>query len=206
LSALVILKVIDISLPLSPDTPVFPGDPPVGIETMSLLSAGDTFRLTRISMSAHAGTHIDTPSHLFVDGGEIENIRLEDLIGPVYVIEFDGPRPLDESACKRMDIPSNFSRILIKNKRPNAWMDETAAEWFSVSGAKLLGWDGLSVDPPESEKLPAHRALLARGVHLVENLDLSQVTPGKYFLACLPLKLMGSDASPVRAVLLEDFV
>ena len=85
-------------------------------------------------------------------------------------------------------------------------MDQTAARWFSERGIKLLGWEGLSVDRLDSEDLPAHRTLLENGIHLVENLDLSQVDPGPYFIACLPLKLIGSDASPVRAVLIEDFV
>ena len=84
-------------------------------------------------------------------------------------------------------------------------MGGSAAEWIASHGIILVGWDGPSVDPVDSEELPAHRILLESGVHLVENLNLSQVEPGTYFLACLPLRLIGSDASPVRAVLIEDF-
>lgn len=199
------MKVIDISIPLSPATPVFPGDPPVEIETVSSIQQGHPFRLTRISMSAHSGTHIDTPSHLFLDGGQTEDINLDDLIGPVHVVEFNGGQPAKESDCRHADIPLDSSRVLIKNKNSDCWMDESAARWIVERGFVLVGWDGPSVDPMDSPELPAHRILLESGIHLVENLNLSQVKPGTYFLVCLPMKLIGSDASPVRAVLFEGF-
>jgi len=199
------LKVIDISIPLSPATPVFPGDPPVEIETVSSIDQGDSFRLTKIAMSSHAGTHIDTPSHLLCGGGQTEDIRLDDLIGPVYVVEFNSGQPLNESDCRQAGIPSDASRVLFKHENPNCSMDWSAAEWIAAHGIILVGWDGPSIDPTDSEELPAHRILLESGVHLVENLNLSQVAPGNYFLVCLPLKLIGSDASPVRAVLIEEF-
>ena len=200
------MKVIDISIPLSPSTLLFPGDPTVEIESVSSFDQGDAYRITRITMSAHAGTHIDTPSHIFPDGRQTEDIRLEDLVGPVFVVGFDGKQVLAASDCSRANIPLDATRVLIKNETKDAWMDQTTARWFSERGIKLLGWEGLSIDRLDSEDLPAHRTLLENGIHLVENLDLSQVDPGHYFIVCLPLKLIGSDASPVRAVLIEDFV
>ena len=199
------MKVIDISIPLSSATPVFPGDAPVEIETVMSLDRGDTFRLTKITMSAHAGTHIDTPSHLIRDGEQTEDIILDDLIGPVRVVEVGGGQPLNASDCRHADIPHDANRVLFKNKNSDAYMDRSAAEWIAAQGIILVGWDGLSVDPLDSDELPAHHILLGSGVHLVENLNLSQVEPGTYFLACLPLKLVGSDAAPVRAVLIEEY-
>jgi arylformamidase len=199
------LKIIDISIPLSPATPVFPGDPPVEIETVSSIECGHDFRLTKVSMSTHSGTHIDTPSHLFSNGAQTEDINLNDLVGPVHVIEFDSSRPITALDCSRLDFPISTSRVLIKNKTPDGWIDRGAAVWIADRGFRLLGWEGPSVDKVDDEKLPTHRILLERGIQLVENLDLSQVSPGPYFLVCLPLKLIGSDASPARAVLIEDF-
>ena len=173
---------------------------------MSCFDQGDAYRITRITMSTHAGTHIDTPSHIFPDGRQTEDIRLEDLVGPVFVVGFDGKQVLAASDCSRANIPLDATRVLIKNETKDAWMDQTTARWFSERGIKLLGWEGLSIDRLDSEDLPTHRTLLENGIHLVENLDLSQVDPGHYFIVCLPLKLIGSDASPVRAVLIEDFV
>ena len=53
----------------------------------------------------------------------------------------------------------------------------------------------------DSKTLEAHHLLARAGVRWIENLELSHVTPGRYELIALPLKLIGGDAAPVRAVL-----
>lgn len=199
------LKIIDISIPLSSETKVFPDDSPVEIETISHLGHGDSIRLDSISMNTHAGTHIDTPAHLFSDGRGTESIDMDELIGGVYVLELNSSEPLTESGCMYLDIPTGTKRVIVKNKAPNDWMDETAALWFVNRGINFIGWNGFSVDAIDNRNLPSHRVLLKHGVHLVENLNLTKVETGTYFLVCLPLKLIGSDAAPVRAVLFKDF-
>jgi arylformamidase len=71
-------------------------------------------------------------------------------------------------------------------------------------GIKLLGIDVPSVDTIESKDLPNHHALARCGIHILESLDLSGVEPGLYQLSALPLRLVGADAAPVRAVLWRD--
>jgi arylformamidase len=68
---------------------------------------------------------------------------------------------------------------------------------------KLVGIDYLSISPYKKSR-PTHEVLLGAGVVIVEGLDLSGVSAGKYTLCCLPLKLKGADGAPARAVLIEN--
>jgi arylformamidase len=77
-------------------------------------------------------------------------------------------------------------------------LDEEAAEYMVERGARLLGIDYLSIGDAA-----AHRVLLSAGVVCVEGLDLRGIEPGSYELVCLPLKLVGSDGAPARAVLIR---
>jgi arylformamidase len=82
------------------------------------------------------------------------------------------------------------------------------ADWLADRGVVLVGLDSDSMDAFDSKELPSHRRLAARGVAILEGIDLSAVEPGVYDLVALPLRLVGADASPVRAVLVtrEDHV
>jgi arylformamidase len=68
-------------------------------------------------------------------------------------------------------------------------------------GVRLIGVDTPSVDPFESKELPAHKTFLAHDMAILEGLVLGGVPEGEYELIALPLRLVGFDASPVRAVL-----
>lgn len=52
---------------------------------------------------------------------------------------------------------------------------------------------------------PTHKKLFANGVIVIEGLRLREVEQGEYFMVAAPLKLVGTDASPVRVLLLESY-
>ena len=85
-----------------------------------------------------------------------------------------------------------------------ASLSPLAALRLADQGAMLVGTDAASIDPEDAEDLPAHRALLERGVALLEDLDLDGVPEGEYQLVALPLRFEALDASPVRAILIKD--
>jgi arylformamidase len=112
-------------------------------------------------------------------------------------------------------IPLRTKRLLIKTSNSKFWargetefhtdyvgLGPDAAEWLVQRKIELVGVDYLSV-APWKESRPTHQILLSAGVVVVEGLDLSGVTPGSYELICLPLKLVGSDGAPARAVLMK---
>lgn len=173
------------------------------LEVVRSPGEGDGYGLTQISMSCHAGTHLDAPSHLFQGGAQSHDTPIDVLIGPAHIVDVTGVNPLTESECESADIPPDAQRVAFKTGDAGSWMDPNAARWLVKRQVTMVGWDGLSVDPTSSPDLPAHRTLLANGVQLVENLDLSQAPSGIHFMVCLPLKLVGADASPVRAALID---
>jgi len=68
----------------------------------------------------------------------------------------------------------------------------------------LVGIDYLSIDQSGSAEKAAHHILLSNNITIMESIVLTEVPPGEYFLACGPLKMVGSDGAPCRAVLIKN--
>jgi arylformamidase len=207
-------RIIDISRPLSPDTPVWPGDAPLEIEWVARIGGDSPVNLTRIRTSLHVGTHADAPLHVAPGAPAIDEIDLHAFVGPVRVVEVrpDPGRLIQPSDLGALD-PADPPRVLLRTGTypgPGQWPGDFAA--LAPETARLLveretlliGLDTPSVDPADSSDLPAHRILASGKVAWLENLDLSSAYPGLYWLAALPLRIRGGDGSPVRAVLLQS--
>lgn len=210
------MTLYDISLPLSPQTPVWPGDAAIVLEQVVSMNDGAEYNLTRLAMSAHAGTHVDAPHHFLNDGRTVESLPLEVLTGPCYVAQL--PDDVDEITAEvlaRTPIPEGTQRILFGTRNSRYWaqgvqefqtdfvaISEDGARWLVERGVKLVGVDYLSV-APYHDSVPTHRVLLQAGVIALEGINLAQVPRGIYELYCLPLKLAGSDGAPARAILVS---
>ncbi len=203
---------IDISVPISSHMPIWPNNPGVEIERVQDMCKGDHANVSRLSLGAHTGTHVDAPIHFVADGVATEQLPLDVLIGPATLIHL-----ADVSLVTERDLRSAVmlpvERLLIRTRNSEWWHDgdetfhkdmvglsEDAARWIVQSGIKLVGVDYLSVAPP-GMGTPVHRVLLEANTVIVEGLNLSEVHAGAYQLWCLPLKLVGSDGAPARAVL-----
>ena len=92
-------------------------------------------------------------------------------------------------------------RLIIKSGG-EAYFTGDGAAYLAEKGVKLIGTDSNSVGIHGAQVAP-HRAFLTAEVAVLENLDLDEVRPGKYFLSALPLKIGGAEAAPVRAVLIS---
>ena len=195
------MQIIDISKDIT-TCEIYPGDPDVRLEVISNLANGDSCNLSAIHTGLHNGTHADAPLHFIRDGESIEKADLSVYIGECHVIE--APEgPVTGEFVNRF-FPEKAKRILVKSNG-KAWFMESAAEEIAFSGVKLIGTDGLSVGTHDSQT-ETHVAFLRENVAILENLDLSQVKPGRYFLLAQPLKIGGVEAAPVRAVLLADMI
>jgi len=151
-------------------------------------------------MSAHLGTHADAPGHLFEDGKAIAEAPLAAYLGPARVVALPGVGEVGPDALPPKSLRA--PRILFRSGA-RAFLSPLAAIRLADAGAMLVGTDAASIDPEDAEDLPAHRALLSRGVALLEDLDLAVVPDGDYELVALPLRFRDLDASPVRAILIE---
>ncbi len=197
---------VDISRPLSGDTPVWPGDLPFRRDEAT--SAG--FTVSSLTTTCHVGTHLEGPRHVVATAPGVEALAVERLVGPAEVVAPRGEAGLVSPSGFPSGWTPRAPRLLLRSdSHPvgspigpgfTALAAETV-DWLAERGVDLLGVDTPSVDPLESAQLPAHRALAARGMVWVEGLDLSHVAPGLYLLVVLPLPLVGAEASPVRAVL-----
>ena len=211
----------DITRRIGAGFPAWPGDPPFAAEPFASLERGDPCDLTRLSLSAHAGTHLDAPAHVVAGAGRLESIPLDLLVGPAEVVSVPGEAPIPPEALGgdllerlrrgpadpafplRLLLRTGSAETLPALPRAFASLEERAAELLARSGVRLIGIDTPSVDAPSSTSLPVHRILGRAGVAVLEWLDLVEVRAGLWFLVALPLRLEGVEASPVRAILME---
>ncbi len=209
------MRIYDISLTVKPDLPTWPGDPPIVVDRFVKKEEGAPNNVTQISMCAHAGTHVDAPFHfLGGDTATIEQLSLKTLTGRVYVLEMLSDDLITAKALEKADIPPRTRRLIFKTRNSALWSNPSHAfnpEFVSLSpdgaqflverGVKLVGVDYLSV-APYADPVTTHEILLKAGVVIIEGLNLSEVSQGRYSLYCLPLKLAGSDGAPARAILI----
>jgi len=199
---------IDISVPIRPQMPIYDRNPGVALERVLSIPRGDAANVSRLELGVHTGTHVDAPLHFAEGGTAAEELPLGPLIGTAFVA--DGlaiAGPIGAAALDACAVPDWAERILLKTTNGRLWarddftrdfcrLDGEGARWLVDRGVRLIGIDYLSIGDAE-----AHRTLLEAGVVAVEGLDLRAVDPGWYELLCLPLKVVGADGAPARAVL-----
>lgn len=152
-------------------------------------------------MSSHVGTHVDAPSHVAQDGVPIGRVPLKAYLGPARVVDLPGRGEMGPDALPRRCFGT--PRVLFRTGG-KTFLSPLAALALAEKEVLLVGTDAMSIDPEDATDLPVHRALLSRGIAVLENLDLSQVLPGDYLLIALPLYFDELDASPVRAILIKE--
>lgn len=180
-------------------TPVYDGDPQTVATQLMDMENGDSFNLSEISMSVHAGTHIDAPFHFNPDGAKIDELRLSTFYGKCTVITVDGI--LTGEDMDRI-LPKCKRRILLKGNG-NAFISHSAALVLADSRVMLIGTDAESIAPDYDEEKP-HIALANAGIAIIENLNLENIEDGEYDLSAFPIKLGGLEAAPCRAILFEQ--
>jgi arylformamidase len=204
------MRIHDVTVPLAPGIAAQPGEPPFALER--LRSHGEQLHgLSRLVVSTHTGTHVDAPSHLLQGGASVDQLPLEILLGKARVVEVLARERVDRDDLEALDLRDDL-RVLLKTRMSgqlqkggyqsdHVYLSEDAALYLAQAGIKLVGFDYLSVDRFGSADHAAHRALLGHGVIVLEGLDLSEVEPGEYEMACLPLRIAGGDGAPARVVL-----
>jgi len=201
--------IYDITPPVTPETAVFPGDTSMSREVLLDMKNGDALTLSTLRGTAHLGAHADGANHYGVDAPPIDEMPIDHYLGICEVIDCTnaaGRRLLIQDLLQ----PVDAERILLKT---GTWPDCTKFNTdfaglsielvghLAARGVRTIGIDTPSVDLADSKDLPAHRAILNHKLAILECLDLTGVPAGAYELIALPLKLVGFDASPVRAVL-----
>ena len=204
---------IDLSMPISATMPT--NRPDHVAPTLSSYSNidDDGWDGTMITIDSHCGTHLDAPSHFVRDGATVEQLPLSVLMGEAQVVDArlatSGRRitlrGFPEITCQRLILHTGWSERANDGTddyfREYTYLDPALAQHIVDAGVKLVGIDGPSVDPDSAD---AHRILLGNGVLIVENLASTTLLPPMVELIVMPLRLVGLDGSPVRAVAVVD--
>ena len=208
------MTLLDISRPLHFTLAPWPGDTPFEHRLTWRIADGGSCNVGALAMGTHNGTHADAPFHYLADGASIDALDPALFVGPAVVADVTNAgwtvtrEALAEAAALLRE--GNVPRLLLKT---GAWPDSTrfparlpllapdVPAWLGELGVRLLGLDVPSVDSIDSKDLLVHHRLADAGICIIESLDLAAVAAGVYELIALPLRIVGGDASPIRAVL-----
>lgn len=200
--------IYDISPPISERLAVWPGDTPPRREILCDMKRGDNITLSSLHATVHLGAHADAPSHYGVNAPAIHERSLDYYLGPCQVMRVSTPRS-STITPGMLSGPVTAPRLLLATGTfpdPEQFNQDFAAlsveliEFLRGHGVILVGVDTPSVDLFDSKELPVHQTFLRRDMAILEGLVLREVPEGLYELIALPLKLLGFDASPVRAI------
>ena len=201
--------IYDITPPVSERLSVWPGDTPPLREVLCDMRRGDNLTLSTLHATVHLGAHADAPSHYGADAPAIEGRDLNYYLGPCQVMRVPAPRGVRVTR-EMMPGPVRAERLLLATGTfpdPEHFNEDFAAlepalvEGLALEGVRLIGIDTPSIDLFHSKDLPAHRMFLQHDLAILEGIILRDVPEGMYELIALPLRLVGFDASPVRAIL-----
>jgi arylformamidase len=204
------MNIIDISWPLVSGMTTYKNREDFNLYPTKLWEK-DKARESRLVCSTHVGTHVDAPAHFIKDGVSIEDVPLGSLCGVCVVLDMQQV----ETAITQRDLEGQelASRVLFKTRNSQrasvdpfdpafVYLDASAALYLKEREVQCVGIDYLGIERNQPDH-PTHKILLESNIAIIEGLRLEHVQPGAYTLLCLPLALVGSEAAPARAVLVQ---
>ena len=208
-------RYLDISVPTSPRTTVFPGDPsPQFLWPGWTHERGNPANVGFYHGGLHHGTHVDAPWHFIRGAKRLHEVTLDRWVGPCWVADLTGePECVTAAALDTARIPAQTKRLMLKTRNgltdywhqpwnPNfIYIHRSASEWCVARDIWTVGLDYLTIDPPTEPTFPAHMELLGHEVVIIENLCLREVPAGPYELIAAPIHLHGVDGGWCRALL-----
>lgn len=210
------MRVIDLTHTITQDMPVYPGS-----DTPQLTPAGtyekDGFKETLLQMSSHAGTHTDSPSHLFPNRTTLDEFPASQFIGKALVIDCcdlpEGGAITMEQLRPYGDKLSQADFLLFNLGWDECWgtdayfgdypcVDDEVLDLIIAGSYKGIGFDVIGLDPIADENLTRHKKLFSScDIVNIENLkNLDCCGDDLFWFSCCPLKIEDSDGSPIRAI------
>nr|WP_106784622.1 arylformamidase [Lysinibacillus timonensis] len=202
-------KWIDITQPFQNSIATWPGDTPFYFDLAFTKAETGSVNIGRFSTSTHTGTHADAPYHFQATAPTIEQLDVNVYIGKALVVDLSDKGSITTEDVKDLNL-YGAKRVLFKlqakvdfEKFPDQVpvIHPDIAPLLEEKGIVLIGVDCPSVDALDSKTLETHHAFYRHGIHIIENLVLQDVIAGLYEFIGLPLKIVGADGAPVRAVI-----
>lgn len=202
------------------------GGPPYGDPDLSSVVHelyGHPFTMTRISMAAHTGTHVDAPRHFLADGKTIDQYPADVFTGPGVVLDVRRDGATATTAAELAAAPpgirpgeivllwfgyaSRFGTKEYADAHP--YLSEDAAEYLVGMRVPVVGFDLPTPDLPGALRgasfgFPVHDILLSSDCLIIENLGpgLEEVAGQRIEVFAAPLLIEGADGAPARVVAL----
>lgn len=178
----------------------------------------DWYILQEWELNSHVGTHVESPFHHLREGSDIAGLTLETLMGDAVILDFRGRKPdeeigLSDLAALKADI-RNGDIVLIRTGydmeygqpdygRP--YIAQALIDWLVARQIKCLGIDASGIERYKAEEQPCHLKLFTAGIPIIEELtNLGEVSSQRFHFMGLPLRIKGADASPIRAIAIEE--
>ena len=199
----------DITPPINETLKVWPGDTPLRREILMDLESGDSITLSSIHATVQLGAHADAPSHYGVGSPGIDERPLDLYLGICQVMRLSVGRGVQIGTSDLTGRVEAERVLFFTGTYPDptqfnedyAAIDPELINHLHDHGVRVIGVDTPSIDPFHSKDLPVHHAILRHDIAVLEGLVLNAIPEGFYELIALPLRLVGFDGSPVRAIL-----
>lgn len=213
------MRIYDITMPVREGMTTWPGLSETKFPAFARIAEGDPANVTDCHFCAHTGTHVDSPFHHYSDGYGMEQVALDTLIGRALVLDLTHVESsIGAAELDLLDDCPDFDILLTKTKNSTEkklWDGRFVEDYIYINpegaraiverGIKSVAVDCLSVEKFDATACPTHKELLKNGaVTIIEGVDLRKIEPGLYWFVCLPLKIVGSDGAPARALLFQD--
>ena len=201
------MKLIDLTHTFTCDMPVYPGDPPAGLEPIATI-AKDGFNDCCVRGGLHVGTHMDAPLHMIEGGAPLSDIPLRQFFGRGRLIDARGYKAVTADLLDGVELAKGDIVLVMTDWSKHFRLadyyenfpeiDLAFAERLVATGISIMGLDTPS---PDKSPYPVHKILLSQNVLIIENLNgleaLADV--GSFDVSAAPAKFHG-DAAPVRVV------
>lgn len=207
------MSAIDINIKIHPEMLHWGRRPTY--EMVEQIKDGFPSDVSRWLIGAHTGTHVDAPSHFVPGATTVDQIALENVVGPVRVLDLRGVEEEitredliaagAEGAIRVLFKTRNSTDALTRNVKSETWvgLGPTGAEYLIEQGCLFAGNDYMTIEAPaNTEEWPTHVLLCNAGVVILENANLAEVEAGDYFMVCQPVPFEGREAAPAPTVLL----
>lgn len=212
-----IRKIVDLSIPITSATPIYPGDPVPDIKPAAEIER-DGYQVTSLAIGSHTGTHVDAPFHFQKHGERIDQSSLTKFMGRGVVLNVSDKQPGEEISLK--DVSNQIDQIKAGDivLFHTGWSQYLGTDLYFNhpylspkliypllnKGATTFFIDALNVDPPDGLAFPVHEAITELNGIIGENFcNFDQVDFPDPWIIALPLKLKDLDGSPVRAVAID---
>ena len=210
------MKIIDLTHDIKNGMMIFPGDPEIAI-LEGLIHDRDYCHVDKLHLNSHTGTHIDAPFHFLPEGKTITDYPAEKFVLNGIAINLrhkQEDEPIAAEDLQAANLSAGCAAALVtgwyryfgtEKYLHHPYLAKDAAEYLVAKGVSVVAVDFLNVDQTLVEAWDAHPVLLGADTLIVENLNNADALDFEktYCFSFLPLKVLGTDGSPIRAIAIE---